>query len=338
MKEIWEYDFGYAFFRPYIQWAARTSYSKITIEGRDLVPDCHQNSVIFASNHTNTLMDPLMMLRSRKEPTAFVARSDIFKKSIFAHCLHNMRILPIYRKRDGVDTQALNQAVFDNVVECIDHGVPLSISPEGTHRARRSLLPIKKGIFRMAQLAVEKHPDKPVYIVPAGIEYEDFFNNMRPVHIRFGEPIRVRGGEDLDEMAQQLHDAMAGLFTYFPDDEHLAECEAAYDAAHALQAGPLHYVLAALLLPVLLVSGFLCSPMLLAALFFKSKIRDRAWLNTMRFGCKLFFTPFTVAGALIAGLLHLPWYLAIALALATLYAHPVFYSILVFYKRLLGKA
>ena len=334
MKEIWKYDFGYAFFRPYIHWAVRSSYSRITVEGLENVPDCRENAVLLASNHTNTLMDALMILRARKDPTAFVARADIFKNPFIAQILTNLRILPIYRHRDCAETQELNQAIFDNVVECIESGMPLSIFPEGTHRPRRSLLPIKKGIFRMAHLAVEKHPDKPVYIVPAGIEYEDFFNNMRSVKVRFGAPIRVLGGEDLDEMTSILHDALSGLFTYFPDDDLLDEAEAAYDAAHRLRPRWWHYVLAVALLPFFAAAAFLCSPMLLAALFFKGKLRDKAWLNTMRFGCKLFFTPFTVAGALIVGFLHLPWYLALLLGLATLYAHPVFYTILVFYKRL----
>ena len=334
MKEIWKYDFGYAFFRPYIQWAARTSYSHISVEGLENVPDCTENAVLFASNHTNTLMDALVVLQSRKEPTAYVARADIFKNPFIARILTNLRILPIYRRRDGVDTKEINGEIFDNVVECINHGMALSIFPEGTHRPRRSLLPIKKGIFRMAQLSAVKHPQKPVYIVPAGIEYEDFFNNMCSVRIRYGSPIRVLGGEDLDGMAAVLKESLSSLFTYFPDDDRLDEAEAAYEASRRPSFGFRHWLLAVLLLPFMLFFGFLCCPMLLAAAWIKRKLRDKAWMNTVRFCCKLFFTPFTVAGALIAGLVHLPWYLAVVLALCTLYAHPAFYSILVFYKRL----
>lgn len=332
MRKVWKYDFGYTFFRPYIQWAARTCYSKITVEGLENVPDASKASVLLCSNHCNCLMDALIMLQSRREPTAYVSRSDIFKKPLIARCLNNMRILPIYRKRDGEDSQQRNVAVFDNVVECLNHGVAFSILPEGTHRARRSLLPLKKGVFRIAHQALESNPDRQVFIVPAGLDYTDFFHLAYPVKITFGEPMEIKGGEDLDELADELAGRLTTLFPYFPDDEHLDEREKAFDESRRPHPGFAHCLLSILLLPLLLVAGFLCSPILVLTAFFKNKLKDKAWINTTRFGCKLGLTPFIVLGALIAGFIHLPWWGALLLGLATLYAHPVFYRILALYR------
>ena len=337
MEKVWQKDFGYAFFRPYIQWAVRNSYSKITIKGPENIPNPEEVSVLIAGNHCNCLMDALVLLQARKEPTAFVARADIFKNPFIARILGNLRILPIYRQRDGADSKAKNIAVFDNVVECLESGMAFSIFPEGTHRPHRSLLPIKKGVFRIAQQAVAANPDRKVVVVPMGLEYDDYFNIMRPVTISFGSPMEIKGGESLEVLAEELKARISKLITYFPYDADFEAKEKEFEDSKKPSFGIIHWIAAALLFPFLLISGFLCSPMLIATAFFKTKIKDHAWYNTVRFGAKLALTPFTVAGAAIAGFVHLPWYLALVFIAVTLYAHPLFYSILIFYKRLLAK-
>lgn len=337
MQKVWEKSFGYSFFRPYIDWAVRNTYSRITTRGLENIPDPKDVSVMIAFNHCNTLMDALLVLQTRKGPTAFVARADIFKNPHIAKILGNLRILPIYRQRDGIESHAKNFAVFDNVVECLEHGVTFAISPEGTHRPRRSLLPIKKGIFHISEQAVAQKPERKLVIVPVGLDYEDYFNIMCPVTITFGEPIEIKGGEDYDEMAAELGERMSKLITWFPDDENLAANEKALEEARKPHYNILHYILAVISLPFFLISGFLCSPMILLSALFTKRIKDRAWHNTVRYVCKLFLTPFTVAGAAIAGFANLPWHMALLLTAATLVAHPVFYRILIFYKRLLSK-
>ena len=334
-RKIWKKYADYTFFRPYIQWTFRTCYSKVSVIDADKIPDAAKASVIFATNHCNTLMDALTLLQSRKEPTAFVARADIFKKPFFAHILNNLRILPIYRQRDCADSTAKNVEIFAKITECVNNGMAFAIFPEGTHRTRRSMLPLRRGTMHAAQLALQSNPERPVYVVPAGITYEDYFNLMRPVTIKFGDPIPIKDGCDSQEMTNLLASRMSELFVCFPDDENLAANEKAYEQSVTPHYGFLHWILAVLLLPLFVLAGFLCLPMLLATLYLKKGLKDMAWINTMRFASKLALTPFTVAGALIAGLIHLPWYFAIALAVLTLYAHPVFYRILIFYKLLL---
>jgi 1-acyl-sn-glycerol-3-phosphate acyltransferase len=47
----------------------------------------------------------------------------------------------------------------------------LVIFPEGTSRVERNLLPLKKGVSRIVMQAMQRRPDKPLYIVPVGIHY-----------------------------------------------------------------------------------------------------------------------------------------------------------------------
>ena len=332
MEKIWEKDFGYSFFKPYIVWATRTLFSKVNVKGLEHLPDPGKTAVIVTANHCNTLMDALVILQSSKDTFAYVARADIFKKPFIAHLLGNMRILPIYRRRDGEDSREKNEAIFDNVVEAINHGVMLSIHPEGTHRARRSLMAFKTGAVRIAQQSAVTHPDKPVCIVPAGLNYDDLFNIMRPVTLTFGEPIAITGDEDVHEMTETLRERVSELFPCFPDDENLAAAENAYEESIRPKSSICDHFLALLLLPLMAVSGFLCSPMLILTAILKPKLKDHAWYNTMRYVVKLFLTPFTVIGAAIAGFINLKWYLAVALILCTVYAHPAFYWILAFLR------
>lgn len=334
MQKVWEQNFWYDFFKPYIVWATRTSYSKITVKGAENIPDQSKNSVIFTANHCCTMMDSLVLLQARKEMMFFVARADIFKKKFFATLLLRMRIMPIYRHRDCDNTSARNAPVFKNIVEAMEHGGALSIHPEGTHDPRRTLLPFKKGTFFIAQQAANSNPDRPMYIVPAGLEYTHYFECMRPVTLTFGEPVRIYGNEDSEAITEELQNRVSKLITWFPDDEELPQREKEYNEKLKPRYGTAHKVLAAFLLPFWIIAGFLCSPILIATGLITRNLKDKAWLNTIRYSCKLALTPFITIGAAIAGFIHLPWYLAVLLIIAALYAHPVFYRILAFYKDL----
>jgi len=337
VRNVWDNYYDYNFFRPYIEWAFRTCYSKIEVNGLENLPSPKNASVIISANHCNTMMDSLLILQSRKEPVFFVARADIFKKKFFATILNRLKIMPIYRKRDCQDSCEKNVAVFDNVVDGLNGGIAFSIHPEGTHRTRRSLLQLRHGIFKIARQAALSNPGRPVYIVPTGLEYDDYFNIMRPVKITYGKPILITGSEDIESLSAELYDRMSSLITFFPDDEHLEKREKEFYESKKQKYNFPHWLLAATLLPVFLTSGILCSPIILISGILNARLKDKAWKNTVRYSCKLALTPFLVITAAIVGFIKLPWYLAIVLIFATLYAHPVFYWILSFYKRLIDK-
>ena len=47
-------------------------------------------------------MDAMVILRTRKEPTVYGARADLFQTPILAKLLAFLKIVPMVRKRDGV--------------------------------------------------------------------------------------------------------------------------------------------------------------------------------------------------------------------------------------------
>ena len=189
-QHIQDKDWFYTFLRYFVDWSVRSSFSKYQVEGIENLPE-EGSIVIWASNHTNALMDPMVMLPANKIRKVFVARADIFKKKWAQRPLYFLRVMPIYRIRDGINAVKQNNEAIDQATGVILDGVPFIIFPEATHRAKHSLLKLSKGIFHIAENAIEKSNGRPVYIQPIGIEYSDYFRFRGKVLVRFGKPICV---------------------------------------------------------------------------------------------------------------------------------------------------
>ena len=228
MAKIWEDNVAYTVLRPYVDATTHFSTKSITVEGEENIPQ--DGAVILAPNHCNTLMDALVVLQARKEPTVFGARADIFRKKKAAAALRFLKILPLTRARDGIRAVIDNEAIIEEITDTLAHGVKFCMFSEGTHRAKHSLLPIKKGITRIALRAVPElqKAGKDVFIVPMGIEYGDYFRFKTSVTLRYGEAINVseylrQNPEMLESevhknLTAQLAERMASLITYLPDD------------------------------------------------------------------------------------------------------------------------
>ena len=212
-KKIQDPDGWYSFLFNYVSFSVNHSYRKILHVGLENIPK--DGAIIFAPNHTNTLMDALVVLCYDHTPKVFVARADIFKNPVLAKIFHFLKIMPIMRQRDGFQAVKKNQEIINKSVDVLKDKIPFCIFPEGTHQAKYSSLPLSKGIFRIAFQANELMPDIPLYIVPIGVRYGDFFRFRSTVRMEFGKPINV--GEYLAEHAdltpQEQTNGMKDLLT-----------------------------------------------------------------------------------------------------------------------------
>lgn len=279
MSKLWEYNFWYSFWRKYVDLCTRMSYSHIKVEGLENIPD--DAAVILAPNHCTTLMDALVILQVRKGITVFGARADLFKNKTAASILRWLRIVPLARSRDGASEVAKNYAVFDEVSEVLFHNIPFCIFAEGTHRPEREVQPIRKGVFRIAELA-RQHLDKPLYIVPVGLDFDDFFEYMSGVTIRYGQAMDASEfeGGDSRELTEMLRRKIQELSNHRDESKPVISSLA------------LRILLAVLIFPIVILNFVISSPILLLTLLVKRKIKDRAWINTIRFGCRLPFIIF----------------------------------------------
>ena len=230
-KNIYDTDFWYNFLRPGVDWCIRRSYRKIQISGAGNIPT--DGAVLLTPNHTNTLMDALVVLQADSSPKVFGARADLFNKKFIADFMSFARILPMVRQRDGLRNVLKNHESFETIVKTLESGMTFCLYTEGRHRPAHSLLPLGKGITRAAVAANDKFgKNKPVYIVPVGIEYGDYYRYRSTCLVSFGKPINVtefisnlnveNEAQIMDPLRKELQKRMSELITYIPDDENLA--------------------------------------------------------------------------------------------------------------------
>jgi 1-acyl-sn-glycerol-3-phosphate acyltransferase len=226
-KKIQDFNFFYWFLRYYVDFSLKLSYRKIKYVGKDKIPQ--DGAVIFAPNHTNALMDALIILAIDTKPKVFVARADIFKNPTLAKIFTFLKIMPIMRQRDGFTEVKKNQEIINKSVDVLRDKIPFCIFPEGTHNTKYSSLPISKGIFRIAFQAQELMPDMPLYIIPTGLLFGDFFRFRSTVRVEIGEPINVgefisqhpdlSQQEQINSMKELLSERIHSTILYIPDDQ-----------------------------------------------------------------------------------------------------------------------
>ena len=231
-RNIYDKDLLYSGLRPIVDWCVKHSYRKVEIKGEENLPT--DGPIILAANHCNTLMDAIVILRAYKGSTVFGARADMFNNKLIAKLMFFFRILPMVRQRDGLRNVLKNVETQDIIVETLENDVRFCMFPEGRHRPEKSLLPLGKGIFRAALAANAKFGDKkPVYIVPVGIEYGDFFRYRSTSLLTYGNPLNVTEfvkslnveteAQTIEPLRKELVSRMDKLFTYIPDGNDLKE-------------------------------------------------------------------------------------------------------------------
>lgn len=299
MGKIQERDGLYAFLRPYVDWMFRRSYRTFRYIGRENIPA--DGAVIYAPNHANALCDAMCVLGLDRKQKVFVARADIFRDPKKARILNWLKIMPINRVRDGLDEVRHNDETINKAVETLHDGVPFCILPEGTHRPKHSLLPLSKGIFRIALQANEQFgAEKPVYIVPVGNEYGDYFHLWDSLTVTVGEPINVtafaKEHPELDypqllmALREELTLRMRKLILWVPDDEHYEE-----NIAKLLPPRPKANIpFLVLTAPLFVVSALMTIPLWGMWLFIRKKVGDPAFHNSVQFVWQLIFLTLTL--------------------------------------------
>ena len=188
MGKIYKWSFRYAIGKIHVSISQRLFFKSIVVTGVENIPK--NRPVLFAPNHQNALMDAIAIVCKAPGQTVFMARSDIFKNSFAAKLLRFLKIMPVYRIRDGYSSLGKNEEVFDEAFEVLANNKSLCIMPEGTHNLKHFLLPLVKGPFRLVFSFIEKFPDslKPV-IIPVGLHYKNYKEYRGETVINFGKPI-----------------------------------------------------------------------------------------------------------------------------------------------------
>lgn len=224
---------GYEVIRTYVRFAFWLTHKSVVVTGHQQISK--GKPVIFAANHQNALMDPLAVACTNSFQTVWLARADIFKSKSAQSFLKYIKLLPIYRIRDGKDNLSNNEQIFEQVTHVLENNQTIGLFPEAAHSGKRQMLPHKKAIPRIALEAEAKNNfNLKLQIVPVGIFYNHYWKFNRTLIVQYGKPIGVdRYREEYEENPQkamlslrdEIHDRIAPLTLQINSKTHYQEYE-----------------------------------------------------------------------------------------------------------------
>jgi 1-acyl-sn-glycerol-3-phosphate acyltransferase len=237
-ENIEKYSAGYALLKSVAGfWHNNVFYRKVIILGRENINPEHH--IIFAPNHQNALMDALAVLFTNKGQNVFLARADIFKKKSIAAILYFLKILPVYRIRDGFSSLKGNDEIFTKTIDVLKNNNGLVILPEGDHAGFRRLRQLKKGICRVAFQSDEATGyTLKIKIIPVGIEFSNYSRYRQVLTVVYGKPIEVSEFFDLykESPERALNELRSKLSNEMKSNMVHIESEEDYEAIDELRS------------------------------------------------------------------------------------------------------
>lgn len=208
-----------AFLRFLVKVALHGYFKKITIHGREHIP--LNQPLILVANHQNALLDPLVLATHITLKPHFLTRASSFKHPLAASLLRYIRMLPIYRVRDGFSTLTQNQHTFEQTFDVLRAKGSVLVFAEGDHSLVRNVRPLSKGFTRMAFGVMERFPEVKPIILPIGIEYSAHKRSGSQVHIRIGEGIPVEmSSAQSGLLTKKVENALKSLVVDLPNDQY----------------------------------------------------------------------------------------------------------------------
>jgi 1-acyl-sn-glycerol-3-phosphate acyltransferase len=174
--------------------------------------------VLLVANHSNALVDPIVVTGTAARPIRFLAKAPLFDDARVGWLVKAAGAIPVYRKQDDPTVMGRNRNVFEAVCEALAKGAAIGIFPEGISHSDPSLAEIKTGAARIALGAYEQtgeaFPIIPVGMVPERKQH--FRSEMRAV---IGQPIAWedlagRGTEDraaVEELTSRIGAGLRGV-------------------------------------------------------------------------------------------------------------------------------
>ena len=185
-------------------------FRRVEVVGDHHVPAEGTAAVIFAGNHSNSLIDPAVIIGFSGRIVHFAAKDVLFKSGLLRPVLLALGAIPIARKKDHAGGQLDNEGAFERLFDVLATGRAVGIFPEGISHDFSEVQPIKTGAARIAFGVAQRYPDTPVLVVPTGLNYGRPKRFRSSVLLQFGEPVAI----DAERMAAYAADprqAVRGL-------------------------------------------------------------------------------------------------------------------------------
>ena len=164
-------------------------FRRIRIFGLERLPK--DGGLLISPNHQGAFLDPLLVGAYMPKKIFSLTRGDVFVPP-FSWLFNAMQMLPVFRIRNGYSNLKNNEATFDRCHNILAQGQKLMMFSEGLHHTEMYLYPISKGSSRLAYQAQKKFPNKPIYLIPVGINYQNYNRPWKGLHLVIGKAIPIQ--------------------------------------------------------------------------------------------------------------------------------------------------
>lgn len=216
----------------FLRVVTRVFFRQIEVVGLENIPAT--GGVLFAGNHPNSLIDPILIITSCGRKVHFAAKDVLFKGRLMRAVLRGLGAVPIQRRDDhdgsarrdaaapGPASAADNEAAFAAMFAVLESGGAIGIFPEGLSHDSSQLARLKTGAARLA-LGGAHRAAAPIAIVPCGLTFIHPKRFRSRVLVQYGPPIAVAPApapatpDEVRALTSELDGALRRLTINAPD-------------------------------------------------------------------------------------------------------------------------
>jgi 1-acyl-sn-glycerol-3-phosphate acyltransferase len=170
----------------------RLFFRRIEMEGRARVPAA--GPVLFVANHTNALVDPLVLMIALRRRITLTAKNVLGRNPLARVLMDRLGIITFHRTEDvghGADRKQ-NVRSLARCRAVLRQGGALCIFPEGISHSDPHLRPLRTGAARIALDYVHEDGNAGgLVIIPTGLLYTEKDQFRSHVLLRFGQPLAM---------------------------------------------------------------------------------------------------------------------------------------------------
>jgi 1-acyl-sn-glycerol-3-phosphate acyltransferase len=216
----------------FLRIVTRVFFRQVEVVGTENIPD---GPVIFAGNHPNSLIDPILIITTCGRKVHFAAKDSLFKGRLMRAVLNGLGAVPLARKvevdgkatpssgavRDSGEMTKVNDAAFEHMFDVLADDGTIGIFPEGISHDESQLAKLKTGAARLALGGASK-TGKRITIVPCGLTFIHPKRFRSRVLVQYGHPMVIEADNSpgaVKKLTEDIANALRRLTINAPDWE-----------------------------------------------------------------------------------------------------------------------
>lgn len=238
-------------------------YREVEVVGADRIP--RDRPLVIVANHTNGLVDPMLIVGTLAVPARFLAKSTLWRIPVLGSLIDLAGAIPVYRRQDVEKARAnakakggpsagdgggapgedgaegiarKNDETFARCHEVLAAGGAIALFPEGTSHSQPALKPAKTGAARIVLEAERKLGPLGVRILPLGLFFERKGKFRTRALIQVGDPFGAEaevalykedGAEAVRRLTDRIETALEGVTLNYASWEEARQIARAAD-------------------------------------------------------------------------------------------------------------